>query len=471
MTGHRFHADEAEINACHDLAVATLHRNIQPYRAGPLTEERPAIMAGGDYPTPWTRDAAYNVWNAGALLVPDAARDTLRSVLVHDTAGLRIGGQYWDAIAWAIGAWHLYCLTGDREFLGQAFEATANSLDFFERTELDPATGLFAGPASYGDGVSAYPEPYSDAGGSSCVLDYPAAHPEMGKIHIKALSTNCLYYGAYHRAAWMERELERDARAAEWERKAEHLRDAINGRLWMGHEGRYGYFLDNDNELVPHMEGLGQSLAVLLGVADDERANRLLSAQHTTPFGIPCVWPVFPRFVSADGMTFGRHNGTVWPFIQAFWADAAARHGRVDLLDRELQAFTRATTMAGEFYEIIHPVTGKPYGGLQVDNAEMRLWGSCRNQTWSATGYLRILYRALLGMAFDPSGIRFRPRVPDRFSEIVLQGIRYRNATIDLRIRGHGRRIASFRLDGQASEEHRFAADLADEHIIDITME
>lgn len=470
MTTPRFHCDDPRVDACHELAVATLHKNIHPYQAGLLPEPRPVIMAGADYPTPWTRDAAYNVWNAGALLAPEATCDTLLSVLTADAHGIRIGGQYWDAVAWVTGAWHLYCITGNREFLVQAFEATANTLDFFERTEFDPATGLFTGPASYGDGVAAYPEPYCDAGGSSGILDYPKAHPEVGKIRMKALSTNCLYYGAYRRAASMERELGRESRAAEWERKADRLREAINRRLWIENEDRYGYFLGNENELVPHMEGLGQSLAVLLGIADADRADRLLSSQHTTPFGVPCVWPVFPRFATPDGTSFGRHNGTVWPFIQGFWADAAARRGRIDLLDRELEAFTRSTTMAGEFYEIIHPLTGKPYGGLQIDHGEMRLWGSCRDQTWSATGYLRILYHAVLGMDFEPDGVRFAPCVPERFTDIALRGVRYRNATLDVRVRGHGRRITSFRVDGQPREEAYIPADIADEHLVEITL-
>ena len=75
------------------------------------------ILAGLDYDTPWTRDAAINVWNGAGLLLPDVARATLLSVLERAGETVRIGGQYWDAIIWTIGAWHHYLYTGDRELL------------------------------------------------------------------------------------------------------------------------------------------------------------------------------------------------------------------------------------------------------------------------------------------------------------------------------------------------------------------
>ena len=54
-----------------------------------------------------------------------------------------------------------------------------------------------------------------------------------------------------------------------------------------------------------------------------------------------------------------------------------------------------------EFKEIYHPVTGEPYGGLQIDKGEMRVWASEPNQTWSATGYLRMIHMGLLGLQID----------------------------------------------------------------------
>lgn len=466
----RFACGDAAIERCHDLAVETLLANIRPFRDGLLPAPAPCILAGAAYDTPWTRDCAYNVWNAGSLVVPDAARNTLLSVLERTAHGVRIGGQYWDAIAWAIGAWHHYCVTGDREFLTLALKATSNTLDFFEQTEYDPETGLFMGPASYGDGVASYPPPYDDAGGSSGILDYPAAHPEIGKIRMKCLSTNCLYFGAYQRAALMERALGGSSRGTAWLAKANALQRAIVERLWLPGEGRFAYFLGNDNEPILCHEGLGHALALLLHVADNGRAAQVLAAQPTTPFGIPCTWPIFDKYRSADGLSCGRHNGTVWPFIQGFWADAAAQHGRLDLLEHELVALTRAVERAGNFMEIFHPFTGEPYGGLQVDRGTMRLWESCPHQTWSATGYLRILYTAMGGLDVQADGIRLRPALPACLRCLHLDGIVWRKARLSVALSGNGRRIAECRLDGQRLPQPFLPVDLSGQHAVEVVL-
>lgn len=450
----RFESGLEVFDRCHDLAVETLCRNIKPWQDGLLDEPAPAIMAGQTYKSPWTRDCAFNVWNAAALLTPEAARNTLISTLIDDNGLIRIGGQYWDAIAWTTGAWHYYCVTGDDEFLELAHAATVNSLRYFEETELDPETGLFQGPASYGDGVAAYPEPYNDAGGSSGILDWPAAHPEIGKIRMKALSTNCLYANAYWIADLMGRRLDLDAQVNESLRaQGDAVREAVNRHLWLPEKGRYAYFTDPTGRCEQYMEGLGHAFAVLLGIASAEQARAVLDHQHVSQCGIPCVWPVFLWYAGPDGMSFGRHNGTVWPFIQGFWASAAAMHGRVDLFDKEMGSLADMADRHHEFKEIYHPITGEPYGGLQVDRGNVRMWVSEPHQTWSATGYLRMIYHDLFGMRFDSDELRLHPFVPPRFEALRLTGIEYRDMTLDITIRNSGTRIASFTLDGQPHEQ------------------
>src|ERR1051326_1976786 len=149
------------INRAYRIAVGDLLGNIRLFRDGLLDQPMLVLLAGLDYDTPWTRDTAINVWNGISLFWPDVARNTLLSVLERKQVDVYIGGQYWDAIIWAIGAWTYYLHTGDREFLALAFDAIKNSLKYFEQTEFDSTSGLFRGPAVYGDGVSAYPDRYS----------------------------------------------------------------------------------------------------------------------------------------------------------------------------------------------------------------------------------------------------------------------------------------------------------------------
>lgn len=476
----RLRSGHDRIDRMYDLAVDTLFMNIRPFADGLLDEPAPCIMAGESYQTPWTRDCAYNVWNAGALLAPEASHNTLLSTLFEDDDGLvRVGGQYWDAISWAIGAWAYCATTGDEGFLPLAHAATFNSLRFFEETEFDPETGLFEGPASYGDGVAAYPAPYDDAGGSSGILDWPAAHPEVGKNRMKALSTNCLYVRAYEIAALMGDRIgiayeQRD----DCLRRAASLRNAINLHLWLPERGRYAYFIDHEGRCEEYMEGLGHALAILTCVADGEKAEAILKNQHVTGYGIPCVWPLFPRFQSDSGMEFGRHCGTVWPFIQGFWAEAACRcaenedhtHPAVGVFENELLALAEMADRTQDFKEIYHPITGEEYGGWQIDHGKQRLWRSEPNQTWSATGYLRMIHAGLCGMRIEPGAIHFAPVVPERFDTIELGPIGYRDMTLHITVKGSGARIARFAVNGQAADSPVVDASRTGEQVIEIEM-
>ena len=61
---------------CFDAAVENLlHINTVPcdhaaYNSTGLLKGHLMFRAGGDYDTPWTRDAAVNTWNAGRFLAP-----------------------------------------------------------------------------------------------------------------------------------------------------------------------------------------------------------------------------------------------------------------------------------------------------------------------------------------------------------------------------------------------------------------
>lgn len=193
------------------IAAADLTGNIRLFQDGLLDEPEPVLLAGLDYDTPWTRDAAINIWNGLSLFDPGVSRNTLLAVLEHTQDRLRIGGQYWDAIIWAVGAWEYYLQTGDRKFLRLAVDAVQNSLERFEKEEFDASFGLFRGPAVYGDGVAAYPDRYSP-GGTSSILDWVKANPDKRAVNgfgipMMTLSTNCVYARAYHIAGMMRAEL------------------------------------------------------------------------------------------------------------------------------------------------------------------------------------------------------------------------------------------------------------------------
>lgn len=459
------------MNRAFAIALADASGNIHNYKAGLLDSAQPVLMAGAGYDTPWTRDAAINTWNAAGLLWPAIARNTLLAVLEKKGGRLIIGGQYWDAILWTTGAWNYYLYTGDQAFLDDAFTATVNTLAVREAEEFDQVRGLFRGPAVYGDGVAAYPDRYRQTGGSSSILDWPkfnaqnAARTGYG-LPMMTLSTNCAYLHAYELLDKMARVLGRPVDPT-WRQKREKLREAIERNFWDAELGRYITLVDFAGR-DERQEAIGLAFSVLFGAASFEHQASLFRHTVLTPAGIACLWPTYPRYSALHG--FGRHSGTVWPHAQAFWADAAAKSGHADLFSYELTRMAEKAVRDGQFYELYNPISGQPDGGLQELGGGIVSWESEPHQTWSATGYLRLILFDLVGMHFDEEGIVFAPLLPEDIHEVKLTGIRYRGAILDVNVHGSGSRIAKMMIDGRAALDHRLGATASGTQHIEITL-
>jgi len=464
--------NDAKVDRAFDIALADASGNIHPYKAGLLESASPVLMAGAGYNTPWTRDAAINTWNTAGLLWPDVARNTLRSVLARENGKLVIDGQYWDAIVWATGAWNYYLYTGDRSLLVETFAATKNTLALREADEFDAQRGLFRGPEVYGDGVAAYPDRYAETGGSSSILDWPKHNSQLAfspgyGLPMMALSTNCAYLHAYELLPKMARALGEPV-DAKWAQKAEALRGAIERNFWNAELGRYIALVDsagNDNG----QEAIGLAFAILFDVASAQERESIFRHVELTPAGMPVLWPNFPRYAKHGG--FGRHSGMVWPHAEAFWADAAARYGHADLFAYELTRMAAKAVRDGQFFELYNPITGEPDGGLQErKGAGIVSWESQPHQTWSATGYARLILFDLAGLHFDELGIVFAPVLPDDIREVRLSGLRYRNAILDVHIHGAGDRVERMTINGRASQDHRLSANAPGPQRVEITV-
>lgn len=358
--------------------------------------------------------------------MPEVSRNTLLSVLMRDpdSGRVRVGGQYWDAIIWAIGAWTYFLYTGDHEFLDFARPVIFETLAYFEATEWDPEKGLFRGPACYGDGVAAYPDRYFTYG--SGILSFAQyakdrCVPQGVGIPMFALSTNCLYYAAYRIAHRLSGE-------AQYARKAEALRQSINQAFWDEDRGTYRYLVDPWGG-CDAQESMGLSFAILFGVADARMAESIIEHTVITPNGIPCVYPSFERYLPYG---LGRHSGTVWPHIQAFWAHAAGRI-HPQCLETELRALTRNALREGYFSEIYHPETGLPYGGAQEGGDRITLdWVSQKRQTWSATGYIHMLLFDLAGLSFHEDHLSIEPVSVSGVRDLHIEHLVWRDMEIAL---------------------------------------
>ena len=197
-------------------------------------------------------------------------------------------------------------------------------------------------------------------------------------------------------------------------------------------------------------EALTNSYAVMFGIADDRQAESIFKNVHVSAAGVTCGWPELPRFkkLNKDGMTFGRHNVTVWPQIQGMWADIAAKNKKVDIFSHELFTLAKHAVRDMQFSEIYHPVSGERYGGMQMNNGKMVVWESTRRQTWAATAFMRMIYNGVFGIELSQQGVGFAPVVPEGLNNPKLTNLKYRNMLLNLSVEGEGTKIKSFKVNG-----------------------
>lgn len=420
-------SDNEQLNKVYEIAVNDIESNVKKYCGGALTSAKNVFIAGEGYIEPWTRDASINVWNGLGLFAPEISKNTLLAVLENDGGKRRVGGQYWDAIVWVTGAYAYYLFSGDDNFKQTLTEVTVNSLEYFENTEFDEAKNLFRGAACYGDGVSAYPDIYA-ASKTSGIEDFVKFFPQykVGKGEgnpMFTLSANCLYYNAYKIAATLTKE-------KIYSEKAERLKNAVNSTFWNEEKGNYRYIAD-DFGGSDQTEGLGISFAILFGVAGEERAKKIIKNTFISKQGIPCLYPEYERYKPYG---IGRHCGAIWSHINALWADASHNYDR-KVFEFELQSVTARVLKDGCFMEVNHPETGAPYGGVQEWEGKIVEWKSERRQLWCATGYLRMIFKDLLGLEFSEKGLKIRPMPTNLCREIKVSGLKYRDAEIDINVK------------------------------------
>jgi len=425
------------------------------------------FRAGGDYNDSWTRDGSLNPWNAGSLLEPLTAKNTLTHLIKADPTDGQIidqgNRQWWDMVIWIPAAWNHFEVTGDTQFLATAYTVAVNSLKKMEREHYDSAYGLFKGPSFFNDGIAGYPSPYNSNHGSSFVLDHP------GTDQLMCLSVNCLYYTAYKTAALMGGQLGKPQLTLDdLNSKAANLKHQINRRFWIESSHRYGYFIHGTGPaagtLENYQEGSGLAFAILFGVADEAKATAILNNIHFEPKGLPSIWPHFSMFSDTQP---GRHNCVIWPHVNSLFAKAAAQEKDYPVFSAE---FERITTLfngtPGNLREIYNSISGVPDGGWQNGGH----WGAAKNQTWSATGYLSMVYCGIFGMNFSVNGITFSPYLKSQWGPVSLMNLKYRKMVLNLNLSGNGNHISSFKLDQVTQKEPFIPANLIGDHTLDIIL-
>ncbi|WP_233254116.1 MGH1-like glycoside hydrolase domain-containing protein [Hymenobacter sedentarius] len=311
------------------------------------------------------------------------------------------------------------------------------------------------------DQLNAYDAATGLVRGESSFLDwreqtYPRWMQPVDIYQSENLGTNAVHYHANVVLAQMAQQLGETAVASAHEKLAQRIKQSINEHLWQADRGYYGQYLYGRNFLVlsPRAEGLGEALSVLFGVADGERAQQVVAKTPTTPYGISCIYPQIPGIPPY-------HNNAVWPFVQSFWALAAAKAGNEPSVMESIAAVYRPAALFLTNKENFVAANGD-YAGTQINSS---------NMLWSLSGSLGLVYKVLFGMEWQPNRLVFHPFVPQALQGTrQLTGLHYRGAVLDISLQGYGNQISSITLDGQPLPEAAVPATLTGRHAVRIEL-
>ena len=180
-----------------------------------------------------------------------------------------------------------------------------------------------------------------------------------------------LYCRALQAAGEISAKLGRKDRAATFEADCKRVKDAINKLLWNEEKGWYNNYVDGD--FVEDNLSIDTVVVALFGIADEERAKRMLSnmekwletrnnkEQGMGDWGTMSVYPYYKRawdIVQKSSLPAYYHNGGDWPYLSNIYAYAKLAYGmdyKYPLLRWFEYNVEKGNYTPVEFYSPIHP--------------------------------------------------------------------------------------------------------------------
>ena len=405
------------------------------------------LRTGIEWPGVWTRDVSYSIILSIGCMQPKVSQNSLMRIvnahgrIIQDTG---TGGAWpvsTDRMIWAVAAWEIYKVTGDRNWLKKVYPIIKNSIEDDIMVDHDAKTGLVKGESSFLDWRE---------------QTYPRWMQPADIFESKNLGTNALHFQALTVAGKMAELMNEKQTGKKYSQLAEALKSAINSQLWMPEKKYYGQYLYGRNYqmLSPRSEALGEALCVVFNVADEARQKQVVQNVPVVDFGISCIYPQI-------GDIPPYHNNAVWPFVQTYWLWAGAKTGNEESVLHSIASIYRASAMFLTNKENFVADTGD-YAGTQINSS---------NMLWSLSGNISIVLKVLFGIRFEENGLRFEPFVPKVMSaNRKLSNFNYRNANLDIELTGYGNKIATFELDGQRQKTHLIPPTLSGKHTLKIVL-
>lgn len=410
-----------------------------------------ALAAGAKWPGVWTRDVALATLLGLPFVAPDAVKASLRTKvdatgrIIQDTG---TGGSWpisTDRLTWALAAWELYAVTGDREWLAESYAVIERSVTADRHAAWDASTGLVRGESSFLDWrEQSYPRWMQPAD--------IAASPALG--------TNAVHLGARQVLARMARAMALpSATVRGWEAEADTIRAGMRRWLWDDSLSRHSPFIAARLTAVTsakseRFEALGEAMAMLTGATAREDRARVLERAPLMPFGVPTLYPFIPDIPNY-------HNGSIWPFVGSYWMWAGAEAGHGATVEHGIATTVRSAALFLTNKENLVAATGH-FEGTALNSDR---------QLWSVAGQLAVQYRVLFGLRAEENALAIRPMVPPAYAgERRLSGLRYRDADVTVVVRGFGDGVASATLNGTPVPYAEIPADRRGAQILEVNL-
>ena len=388
------------------------------------------LRTGKEWAGVWTRDVSYSIILSMAALQPQASMISLRHKvnangrIIQDTGS----GGAWpvstDRMVWALAAWEIYKVTGDRKWLEYAYPIVKNSIGDDFKTVYAPS-GLVRGETSFIDWRE---------------QSYPKWMQTADIYNSEAMNTNVVHAATLQILSEMAKALGKKKEAGEWQVRADRLKELINKEFYLNDKGYYGMYRYGRNHLImnPRSETLGESLAILYDVASPEQALSITENMAVTPYGPGIFYPQI-----ADMPSY--HNNALWPFVASYWTLANAKAGNDE---GTLQGFGSVVRPAALF------ATNKE--NFNLENGDIQTELNSSNMLWSLSGNLALTNRVLFGINFEPDGIRFSPAVPRALADTrTLSNFPYRGGRLNITVSGYGDKVASLTLNGKTLDPEK----------------
>lgn len=402
-------------------------------------------QANANQPTAKTHNLGYSSLLSLALIDPQAAQNSLMKRVSQGRILQDDGtGGSWpvttDRAVWVLGAWEVYLATGDKDWLKQSYEVVRHSLSQDEAMIYDHTTGLVYGEASL---------PY-------CRKEvYPAWMQPADIAQSECLSNNALFFRANEIASRMAQLCGDGGVAAHFKQVADAIKEGINNYLWIESAGYYGQYLYGrvNKTVSTRSETLGEALCIIFGIADAQRAQRIVNSIPSSPYGMTCFNPQIPDIYTL-------HNNAIWPHTQAYWLWASALTRCPQAVTHGLASVYRTTALMATNMENTDATTGTCNTAYNSGSALL-----------SVAANLSIPLRVFAGINMNEEGITLQPLVPKGWmSKKQLTNLKYRKAILDITIQGYGDRVSAFYIDGKKLKEPFVSSSMNGRHSVRIVM-